>query len=68
MKLTDKERNLILAMCRNNLSYTGAAIDLHYHGNTVRYQIKRLEKKTGYDCSTFYGALILFLAVLWEDK
>ena len=68
MQLTDKERELVIAVCRNDLSIHRAARDLHYHCNTLRYQAIRLAEKTGYDCRTFNGALHLMLNILWEDR
>lgn len=67
MELNEKERAILLAMCRNDLNLTGAARELHYHRNGIAYQVERLERKTGYNISTFYGALQLLLDILWKD-
>jgi DNA-binding PucR family transcriptional regulator len=46
-------------MCDNDLVMTKAAKELNYHRNSIEHQIKKLKTKTGYDLSTFYGAVAL---------
>ena len=53
-------------MCDNDLVMTKAAKKLNYHRNSVLYQIGNLKKKTGYDLSTFYGAVALLRLI--EEK
>ena len=67
MKLTKHERDLIKAMCKNDLSILATSRDLHYHRNTIVYQIQQLRKKTGHDCRTFFGAARLLLLAMRED-
>ena len=67
MELTKKERALVAAMCRNDLSLTRAGEELHYHRNTLAYQAEQLTLKTGYNVRTFYGAFHLLLDILWKD-
>jgi len=59
MQITEYEKFLIRTMCKNDLVITKTADELHYHRNSVLYQINNLKKKTGYDLSTFYGAVAL---------
>jgi DNA-binding PucR family transcriptional regulator len=53
-------------MCKNDLVMTKAAKELNFHRNSIEYQIKNLKKKTGYDLSTFYGAVALLQQI--EEK
>jgi DNA-binding PucR family transcriptional regulator len=46
-------------MCKNDLVVTKAAKELYYHRTSVLRQIRNLKEKTGYDLSTFYGAVAL---------
>lgn len=61
MKLTDKEKTLVFALCRNDLNQVATGRELHYHTNTVRYHAARIEKKTGHNPLTFMGALALLV-------
>jgi DNA-binding PucR family transcriptional regulator len=53
-------------MCDNDLVMTKAARELNYHRNSIEHQIKKLKAKTGYDLSTFYGAVALLRLI--EEK
>jgi DNA-binding PucR family transcriptional regulator len=66
MQITEYEKTLIRTMCDNDLVMTKAAKKLNYHRNSVLYQIGNLKKKTGYDLSTFYGAVALLRLI--EEK
>jgi DNA-binding PucR family transcriptional regulator len=66
MQITEYEKYLIRTMCDNDLVMTKAAKELNYHRNSIEHQIKKLKTKTGYDLSTFYGAVALLRLI--EEK
>lgn len=66
MQITEYDKKLIRTMCDCNLVMTKAARELNYHYHSIIYQIDRLKKKTGYDLSTFYGAVALLRLI--EEK
>ena len=63
MSLTEKEKSFVIALCRNDLNQVAAGRELHYHTNTVRYHAGRIERKTGHNPLTFFGALALFMEI-----
>ena len=63
MPLTEKEKSFVLALCRNDLNQVAAGRELHYHTNTVRYHAGRIERKTGHNPLTFFGALSLLMEI-----
>ena len=56
---SDKEREVIAAMCRNDLSQNRAAKDIYVARGTVEYHIKKVREKTGLDCRHFMDAVRL---------
>lgn len=54
-----EEKEIVLAMARNDLNTTKAAKDLHRHRNTVVYWIELIRRDTGLDCRRFYDLVKL---------
>lgn len=54
-----EEKEVILAMARNDLNSTAAAKELHRNRNTVIYWIEGIKKRTGLDCRKFYDLVNL---------
>jgi len=52
---TDSEQDILRAMARNSLNVSDCAIELHYHRNTMVYNLDKIKKKYGHDPRTFYG-------------
>ena len=52
--MTDKQREVILAMAKHNMNVTDAAMGLHYHRNSLLYHIERIEMKYGLNPRRFY--------------
>lgn len=67
MTLTKDERDLIRAMCKNDLNISAAGRELYFHRNTIVLHLDRLRQKTGLDGRTFYGAARLLLLSMRED-
>lgn len=65
--LTDKEKEVIRAVCRNDLNAAAAARELYYSRTTIVHFIEKIEDKTGFDCRTFLGAIQL-LKMVTEDN
>lgn len=61
-----EEKEIILAMARNDLSASKAARELHRHRNTVIYWIEQMRRDTGLDCRRFYDLVKLLEEVKAE--
>ena len=66
MALTDKEKAVVWAICRHDLSPSAAAGELFYCRNSIDYQARRIRQKTGLDPKNFYDAIRL-LEMIGED-
>ena len=62
--LTNEEKTLVIALCRNNLNQKATGRELKCHANTIRYRADQIEKKTGHNPTTFCGALHLINTVM----
>jgi len=58
--LNPREKLLVRALCYNDLLISGASKSLGYHRNTVTYQCKNIEKRTGLDPTNFFDAMRLY--------
>lgn len=66
LKLTTREKSLVIALCENNLRVSGASEDLNYHRNTITYQCKNIKRKTGLNPLDFFDAQRLY-DMCWDN-
>lgn len=64
--MTASDKQVILAMCRNNLNVLATARELYFCNNTIHYRIKKILKETGLDCRKFYDVIKL-LEIIKEE-
>lgn len=64
---TDKEKEVIAAMCRNDLNISRAAKDIYVARGTIDYQLGKVKEKTGLDCRRFMDAVKL-LSMINEGR
>lgn len=57
--MTDLDKSVIRAMCRNDLNVLATSRELYFHMNTIHYRIKKILNETGLDCRKFYDAIKL---------
>lgn len=66
-RLSDIQKEIILALAENNMRSTFVAEKLNYHRNTVEYHILQVIKKTGLNPKNFYDLCKLVEAVKNND-
>lgn len=59
MNLTDREKEIILAMAACDMNKTNAAAKLYFHRNTMAFHMDKIRKKTGLDPRRFYDLVKL---------
>lgn len=54
MKIPNQEqKNLLITLLKCNFKTAQAAKELHYHRNSIPYQVKKLNKNLEIDCKNF---------------
>jgi len=54
MKVPNQEQKvLLITLLKCNFKAARAAEELHYHRNSIPYQVKKLNKDLGIDCKNF---------------
>lgn len=60
-------KDIIRGMCNNGLNVSATARALHYHKNTMFYNLRKIKKLTGLDPRDFYDAQKLLEMIDMED-
>ena len=47
MKLSEIQKNFVVAMAKHDMNTSKVAREAHYHRNTVEYHLNRVHKETG---------------------
>lgn len=67
-KLTQEDKNVILAFAENDMTDSKTARDLSYHRNTIKYHIIKVEEKTGLNPRKFYDLIKLVSLIKEGDS
>ena len=61
--MTDLQAKIVKALARNDMNVSETARGLHYHRNTLMYQIEKIKKETGLNPIKFYdlGKLLILV-------
>ena len=57
--MTEREKEIVLALARNDMNVSKTAKDLHFHRNNMTYHIERITKKYNLDPRKFYDLIKL---------
>ena len=57
--MTEREKEIVLALARNDMNTSKTAKDLHFHRNNMTYHIGRIVEKYGLDPRKFYDLIQL---------
>jgi len=68
IKLTSRERKILLAYADNNMNAAKTADALFFHKNTVLYQLDNIHKKYKMDPRCFYDLCKLVCCAQVENK
>ena len=58
-KLTQEDKNVILALAENDMNHSKTALVASYHPNNIRYHMTRVAEKTGLNPRKFYDLIAL---------
>ncbi len=62
-KLTDADKEIVLAFAENNMDTSKTARSSVYHRNTIKYHLEQIQKKTKLDPRRFYDLVELVSAI-----
>lgn len=63
-RMTEQQAEIIKALADCDLNVSKVAEKLHYHKNTIYYQIGKIREETGADPLSFYGLAKLLGMIL----
>lgn len=59
MGLTDREKEIILALAESDMSVSQVSRVVYYHRNTLEYHFVKIKRKTGLNPKRFYDLVKL---------
>ena len=59
MRLSAREKEVILALADNDMNVSAASVKLFQHRNTTVYNIEKIKRKTGLNPMIFYDLVKL---------
>ena len=65
--MTEREKEIVLALARNDMNVSKTAKDLHFHRNNMTYHIEHITKKYNLDPRKFYDLIQLIEAARGGD-
>ena len=66
--MTDKQKEVVIAMAENDLSVTRAARATFYHHNTIQFHCVQIQKQTGLNPRNFFDMMKLYQMATEEEN
>lgn len=66
--MNNKEIEVIKSMCDCDMNVSRVAKKLHYHRDSIRYQIEKIKEKFGLNPQSFHDLVKLQKMINLEDK